>query len=102
MDSVLTQLDEDGVLTITLNRPATRNALTGDMSRAISDSFASADNDDSIRAVVVTGAGDAFCAGADFSRGAEVFDRPRDSHFTACPISPPPSQTSHPVYKRQV
>jgi len=97
VESVITHLDDDGVLTVTLNRPETRNALSGDMSRAVSDAFAWADNDDAIRVVVITGAGDAFCAGADFSRGAEVFDRPSDTHFTACPISPTAWQIRKPV-----
>src|SRR5262249_32186670 len=56
---------EDGVLTITLNRPEKLNAFTATMMTEMIDAFDRSDADDSIRAVIVTGAGRAFCAGAD-------------------------------------
>jgi enoyl-CoA hydratase/carnithine racemase len=62
------------VLTITLNRPDKLNAFTGRMMYELIDAFERADADDQVRAVIVTGAGRAFCAGADLSSGGETFD----------------------------
>jgi enoyl-CoA hydratase/carnithine racemase len=64
----------DGVATITLNRPDRLNALNTEMQQALLDAFDRTDGDDGVRAVVVTGAGRAFCAGADLGRGARTFD----------------------------
>jgi enoyl-CoA hydratase/carnithine racemase len=61
----------DGVLTLTLNRPDRLNAYTAQMGRELEAAFRRADEDDAVRAVVVTGAGRAFCAGADLSAGAD-------------------------------
>ncbi len=67
--------ETDGALLIvTLNRPDKLNAYTGQMGAELTEAFARADTDDSIRAVIVTGAGRAFCAGADVSGGAASFD----------------------------
>lgn len=67
--------ERDGaLLIITLNRPDKLNAYTGQMGAEITDAFERADRDDDIRAVIVTGAGRAFCAGADVSGGAKSFD----------------------------
>ncbi|UFX47160.1 enoyl-CoA hydratase/isomerase family protein [Bradyrhizobium sp. 41S5] len=67
--------DIDGSLMIvTLNRPDKLNAYTGTMGAEIADAFQRADADDGVRAIVVTGAGRAFCAGADVSGGAKSFD----------------------------
>ncbi len=65
---------EDGVLTITMNRPEKLNAFTGTMMTEMIDAFDRSDADDSIRAVIVTGAGRAFCAGADLGAGGATFD----------------------------
>ena len=65
---------EDGVLTITMNRPEKLNAFTGTMMTEMIDAFDRSDADDSIRAVIVTGAGRAFCAGADLAAGGATFD----------------------------
>ncbi len=64
----------NGILTITLNRPEKLNAFTGEMALELIAAFDQSDADDSVRAVVVTGAGRAFCAGADLSGGAATFD----------------------------
>jgi enoyl-CoA hydratase/carnithine racemase len=64
----------DGVLTITLNRPDRLNAFTATMARELIEAFDRADADDDVRAVVVTGAGRAFCAGADLGSGGDTFD----------------------------
>ncbi|MES1149939.1 MAG: enoyl-CoA hydratase-related protein [Bradyrhizobium guangdongense] len=67
--------ETDGpLLILTLNRPDKLNAYTGTMGAEITDAFQRADADDSIRAIIVTGAGRAFCAGADVSGGAKSFD----------------------------
>jgi enoyl-CoA hydratase/carnithine racemase len=65
---------KDHILTITLNRPDKLNAFTGVMMNELIDAFDRAGKDDDIRAIVVTGAGRAFCAGADLSAGADTFD----------------------------
>ena len=65
----------DRVLTITMNRPDKMNAFTGKMQDELIDAFDRADKDDNIRAIIVTGAGRAFCAGADLSSGGNSFDR---------------------------
>lgn len=70
---ILTQV-EDGILTITLNRPEKLNAFTMDMMRQMIEALDEADANDEVRAVVVTGAGRAFCAGADLSSGSDTFD----------------------------
>ena len=59
---------------ITLNRPERLNAFTGTMLEEMIAAFDLADADDAVRAVIVTGAGRAFCAGADLSAGGDTFD----------------------------
>ena len=54
---------EDGILTITLNRPEILNAFSGGMLRDIIEAFDKADSDDDVHAVIITGAGRGFCAG---------------------------------------
>jgi enoyl-CoA hydratase/carnithine racemase len=65
---------DDGVLTITMHRPEKLNAFTGTMMNEMIDAFDRADADDAVRAVIVTGAGRAFCAGADLSAGGATFN----------------------------
>jgi len=65
----------DGVATVTLNRPERLNAYTPTMGDELHDAFAACDGDDAIRAIIVTGAGRGFCAGADLARGGASFDR---------------------------
>lgn len=69
---------ENGVLTITLNRPDRLNAFTGVMMSELIDAFDRADADDTVRAVIVTGAGRGFCAGADMVRGGDSFAGEKD------------------------
>ena len=67
--------ETDGaMLIVTLNRPDKLNAYTGQMGAELTEAFTRADTDDNIRAVIVTAAGRAFCAGADVSGGAASFD----------------------------
>ena len=65
---------EDGILTITLERPEKLNAFTPTMARELIDAIDRADTDDDVRAVIVTGSGRGFCAGADLSRGGSTFN----------------------------
>ena len=66
---------EDGLLTLTLNRPDRLNAVNAVMIGEYVAALDAADRDDAVRAVIVTGAGRAFCAGADLSGGPGTFDR---------------------------
>ena len=65
---------EDGILTLTLNRPESLNAFNREMLTEMLDACDRADADDDIKAIIVTGAGRAFCAGADLSSGGDTFD----------------------------
>jgi enoyl-CoA hydratase/carnithine racemase len=65
----------DHVATVTLDRPDRLNAFTGTMMHELIAAFDEADADDDVRAVIVTGAGRAFCAGADLAGGGETFAR---------------------------
>ena len=73
-ETILYEVD-DAILTITLNRPDKLNAFTSKMLTELIDAFGRADKDDAVKAVIVTGAGRAFCAGADLSAGGATFDR---------------------------
>jgi enoyl-CoA hydratase/carnithine racemase len=64
----------DGIFTLTLNRPGRMNAFTPQMMTEMCAAFDMADADDAVRAVIVTGAGKAFCAGADLAGGGATFD----------------------------
>jgi enoyl-CoA hydratase/carnithine racemase len=77
-EQITTELS-DNVLTITLNRPERLNAFTATMGEELRAAFDDADADDDVRAVIVTGAGRGFCAGADLERGGATFtDRARE------------------------
>jgi enoyl-CoA hydratase/carnithine racemase len=65
---------DGSVMVVTLNRPDKLNAYTSTMGGEIADAFRQADANDAVRAVITTGAGRAFCAGADVSGGAKSFD----------------------------
>jgi enoyl-CoA hydratase/carnithine racemase len=79
---------EDNILTITLNRPDKMNAFTHVMMDELIAAFDAADADDNVRAIIVTGAGRAFCAGADLSEGGATFDRAARSDRKTAPLRP--------------
>jgi enoyl-CoA hydratase/carnithine racemase len=72
-ETILTDTS-DGIFTLTLNRPDRMNAFTPQMMAEMIAAFDLADADDAVRAVIVTGAGKAFCAGADLAGGGATFD----------------------------
>jgi enoyl-CoA hydratase/carnithine racemase len=93
----------DNILTLTLNRPDRLNAFTGQMMADLIDAFDRADADDDVRAIIVTGAGRAFCAGADLAAGATTFDyaaRPDRPAHKASPVRPDGTvDWSHPAVR---
>lgn len=72
-ETLKTSVDADGVLTLTLARPAQLNAFTVQMANELIDFFTRVNGDDAVRAIVVTGEGKAFCAGMDLSTPGNVF-----------------------------
>ena len=69
-DALLTELDDTGVLLATLNRPEAMNSLSADLGAGLLQALERASRDDAVRALVLTGAGRAFCAGANISAAA--------------------------------
>ncbi len=89
----------DRVAVLTLNRPESLNAFSSAMGRSLTAALRACDADDEVRSVVITGAGRAFCAGADFSGGAGVFGTPDDTDATGHkkpPFSSDPLDDFHP------
>ncbi|MFM9827359.1 MAG: crotonase/enoyl-CoA hydratase family protein [Sphingomonas sp.] len=76
-ETILLGVDSAGIATITLNRPDRMNAFTGQMMADLIAAFDVTDADDAVRAIIVTGAGKAFCAGADLAAGGATFDYAR-------------------------
>jgi len=76
----------DKVAVLALDRPDHLNAFSGAMGRSLTSALRAADADDAIRVVVLTGAGRAFCAGADFSGGSGVFGTPTKETFSSDPL----------------
>ena len=72
-ETILYDVD-DNILTITLNRPSRLNAFNRQMLFELLDAIDKADEDDHVRAIILTGAGRGYCAGADLSSGANSFD----------------------------
>ena len=70
MTDHLIETHQDGIATLTLNRPAARNALSPEMNAALVDALPRLAADRAVRVVVVTGAGGAFCSGGDVKRFA--------------------------------
>jgi enoyl-CoA hydratase/carnithine racemase len=79
---ILTDL-EDGILTLTLNRPDRLNAWTGTMEQECQDAITKAGADDAVRCIVITGAGRGFCAGADMGGLQQISDEASDNDASA-------------------
>ena len=65
---------EDNILTITFNRPEAMNSFSGPMFGELFTALDMADADDEVKAIIITGAGRAFCAGADLSQGDKTWE----------------------------
>jgi enoyl-CoA hydratase/carnithine racemase len=88
MNSELKFEVDDGVAVITLNRPEAYNTLSGAIIEGIGHAYRRCDEDDDIRVVVLTGAGQVFCAGADMSGGGATFDAGAVTvEVDSCPLS---------------
>jgi enoyl-CoA hydratase/carnithine racemase len=87
---------DDGVATITLNRPEKRNAIGDGMARELDLAYVACDRDDDVRVVVLTGAGTAFCSGADLAAGDETFAGTNEA-FSAAGIATPAWSVRKPV-----
>ena len=92
---------EDGVCTVTLNRPDRLNAVTTTMLGELGEAWDRADADDAVRAVIVTGAGRAFCAGADLGAGGATFDYRRASAGGAPAPRRPAARTADAAARRR-
>ena len=75
---------DGGIGTLTLNRPEKLNAFAGEMRHEVADALDELEADESVRVIVITGAGRAFCAGADVGYMAELID----TGTTSTPIDP--------------
>lgn len=94
----LTVAVSDGVALLTLNRPERHNAYTTEMGALLNRAYLEFDGDDDVRAIVLTGAGDAFCAGADFLAPTRPFDAPAaEVEFTSSPTNPAAFELRTPV-----
>src|SRR5262249_37986282 len=78
----------DGVALVTLNRPERLNAYTPVMGRELLEAFAQCDEDDAVRAIVVTGAERGFWPGADLASGGEAFERSAAADYQGRPEPP--------------
>ncbi len=88
---------QNGIATITLNRPEQLNTFNGLMAQEWSDAYLAADKDDAVRVIIVTGAGSAFCAGADLTEGEKTFAKQDDIEFSAAGMAVSPWQLHKPV-----
>jgi enoyl-CoA hydratase/carnithine racemase len=86
--TVRTEVGHDGVAVLTLEGEERLNAFSGSTALDLGRAFAHCDASDDVRVVVLTGAGRAFCSGADLSEGSDAFDA-RANGFSASPVQPP-------------
>ncbi len=78
---------ESGVACITLNRPEALNTFNSAMLAELGNAYKHCDENDEVKCIVVTGAGRAFCAGADLSEGGATFDSSEHGDISSCPLS---------------
>ncbi|WP_162845950.1 enoyl-CoA hydratase/isomerase family protein [Seongchinamella sediminis] len=96
-DDVMLELKQ-GVAIITLNRPDAHNTLSPGMIEGLGAAYQRCDADDAVGAVVVTGAGSSFCAGADMSGGAQTFDAEAVEFVVdSCPLAMQAFEVRKPV-----
>ncbi|MFT4520501.1 MAG: enoyl-CoA hydratase/carnithine racemase [Halioglobus sp.] len=89
---------EEGIAVITLNRPDALNTMTSTIIDGLGAAYQRCDEDDAVRVVVLTGAGKAFCAGADMSGGGSTFDGGAQTlEVNSCPLSMQAWQVRKPV-----
>jgi len=88
---------DDGVALLTLDRPEHMNAFSGPMGASLAAAYRECDGRDDVRAVVLTGAGRAFCVGADLSAGGETFAKRDEPEFSADPVAFPAWDVRKPV-----
>ncbi|KUI36046.1 crotonase [Mycobacterium sp. IS-1590] len=93
--TLLTDID-DGVATITLNRPRQRNAVGDGMREELADAYRTLGGDDRVRVIVLTGIPPAFCAGADLAAGEDTFAAPGPG-FSAAGVDVPAWTLPKPV-----
>jgi enoyl-CoA hydratase/carnithine racemase len=86
-----------GVAVITLHRPEHRNSFSGRLGEELGRAYRECDANDDVRAVVLTGAGSAFCVGADLTAGAATFARQESPGFSAAGVDPPAWEVRKPV-----
>ena len=86
MTDHLLQHVEEGVMTLTFNRPEKRNALTDEMYAALNDALASAERDDAVRVILFQSAGDHFTAGNDLASFAQQAETPRRRNDPPPPV----------------
>jgi enoyl-CoA hydratase/carnithine racemase len=97
MSGNITLAINDGVALITFDRSDSFNTFTHSMMTELGDAYQQCDSNDEVRVVVTTGAGKAYCAGADLSQGAATFDTQDDMTFSSCPLSFQAWQVRKPV-----
>lgn len=85
-DELILDID-DGIGLITLNRPKAMNTFTARMQQGLGEAYQCCDEDDAVRAIVVTGSGNAFCAGADLHRDGDTFGVAGEFDFSSCPLA---------------
>src|SRR5262249_57489634 len=94
-DEILTRV-ADGVATVTLNRPAQRNAMNGALLRGLSAAFDELDGRKDVRVIVVRGAGPAFCSGMDLKEMEAQRGAAADPETAVLHILPPLEPSPHP------
>ena len=96
-EDVLFEVNE-GIALITLNRPEAQNTLSAGIIEGLGAAYQRADGDDAVRAVVITGSGRSFCAGADMSGGGDTFDGDAVAmEISSCPLAMQAFEVRKPV-----